>query len=59
MIEELYVIYRPIGNEDDASTDEEQAEKVLFSYPYGPVFAPAAHKGHHAGRPDRLHESLL
>mgnify|MGYP000574152564 CR=1 FL=1 len=33
MIEELYVIYRPIGCEDEASTDEEQGEKILFSYP--------------------------
>ena len=35
MIEGLYVIYRPIGSNDEASTDEEQGEKVLFSYPVG------------------------
>ena len=38
MIEELYVIYRPIGCDDEASTDEEQGEKILFSYPKQSLF---------------------
>lgn len=33
MIDELYVIYRPIGCEDESSTDEEQGEKILCSFP--------------------------
>ena len=30
---EFFVIYRPIGTSDEAATDEEQGEKILFSYP--------------------------
>ena len=33
MIRELYVLYRPLGCDDESSTDEEQGEKVLYSYP--------------------------
>lgn len=33
MIDELYVLYRPIGCEDEASTDLEQGEKILCAFP--------------------------
>jgi hypothetical protein len=33
MLDECYVIYRPIGCEDESSTDAEQGEKLLFAYP--------------------------
>lgn len=35
MIDELYVLYRPIGCEDEASTDLEQGEKILAAFPSG------------------------
>ena len=35
MIDELYVFYRSIGCNDESATDEEQGEKMLYSYPPG------------------------
>ncbi len=35
MLDELYIIYRPIGCADESATDLEQGEKILFSYPPG------------------------
>lgn len=30
----LFIVHREMGCADESSTDEEQAEKILFSYPY-------------------------